>query len=180
LSRIGKKPIPIPKGVEVKIDGSTISVKGPKGTLVKTAHPAVKLAVENNEVLCSTADPRDRLSKSVWGLWRVLINNMIQGVTTGYKKTLDIQGVGYKAEIKGKDLNIIVGYSHPVLITPDAGISFKMETATRIVIEGYDKQAVGRTTADIRSIRGPEPYKGKGIRYLDEHVRRKVGKAAGK
>jgi large subunit ribosomal protein L6 len=179
LSRIGKKPIPIPKGVEVKIDGSTISVKGPKGTLTKTAHPAVKLAVENNEVLC-TADPNDRLSKSVWGLWRVLINNMIEGVTTGYRKVLDIQGVGYKAEMKGKDLNIIVGYSHPVLIKPDAGISFKTETATRIVIEGYDKQVVGRTTADIRSIRGPEPYKGKGIRYLDEHVRRKVGKAAGK
>jgi large subunit ribosomal protein L6 len=179
LSRIGKKPIPIPKGVEVKVDGSTISVKGPKGTLVKTAHPAVKLTMENNEVLC-TADPHDRLSKSVWGLWRVLINNMIEGVTTGYKKTLDIQGVGYKAEMKGKDLNIIVGYSHPVIIKPDAGISFKTETATRIIVEGYDKQAVGRITADIRSIRGPEPYKGKGIRYLNEHVRRKVGKAAGK
>ena len=179
MSRIGKKPIPIPKGVEVKINGSTVSVKGPKGTLVKTAHPAVKLAVENNEVLC-TADPQDRLSKSVWGLWRVLINNMIEGVTTGYKKTLDIQGVGYKAEMKGKDLNIIVGFSHPVMFKPDAGISFKTETATRIIIEGNDKEAVGQITADIRSIRGPEPYKGKGIRYLGEYVRRKVGKAAGK
>ena len=179
MSRIGKKPIPIPKGVEVKINGSTISVKGPKGTLEKTAHPAVKLAVENNEVLC-TADPKDRLSKSVWGLWRVLISNMIQGVTTPYKETLDIQGVGYKAEMKGKDLNLIVGFSHPVIFKPGAGISFKTETATRIIIEGSDKEAVGQITADIRSIRGPEPYKGKGIRYLNEYVRRKVGKAAGK
>jgi large subunit ribosomal protein L6 len=179
LSRIGKKPIPIPKGVEVKIDGSTVSVKGPKGTVVKKAHPAVKVSVENNEVHC-TADAADRLSKSVWGLWRVLINNMILGVTAGYKKTLDIQGVGYKAEMKGKDLNIVVGYSHPVVIKPDPGISFKTETATRIIIEGIDKEAVGEITAEIRLIRGPEPYKGKGIRYLDEHVRRKVGKAAGK
>ncbi|HUI93740.1 MAG TPA: 50S ribosomal protein L6 [Chitinivibrionales bacterium] len=179
MSRIGKKPIPIPKGVEVKIEGSTVSVKGPKGTAVKKAHPAVKLSVENNEVRC-TADAADRLSKSVWGLWRVLINNMIMGVTAGYKKTLDIQGVGYKAEMKGKDLNIVVGYSHPVVIKPAPGITFKTETATRIIIEGIDKEAVGETTAEIRLIRGPEPYKGKGIRYLDEHVRRKVGKAAGK
>jgi large subunit ribosomal protein L6 len=179
LSRIGKKPVPIPKGVEVKIDGQKISVKGPKGSLTKTVHPGIKVAVENDAVQC-TGDIADRLSKSVWGLWRMLIANMVEGVTTGYRETLDIQGVGYKAEMKGKDLNIAVGYSHPVLIQPLSGISFRTETATRIIVEGIDKQTVGQVTADIRLIRGPEPYKGKGIRYLDEHVRRKVGKAAGK
>jgi large subunit ribosomal protein L6 len=179
LSRIGKKPIPIPKGVEVKLDGQKISVKGAKGTIVKTVDAAIKVAVENNEIRC-TGNAKDRLSNSMWGLWRMLISNMIVGVTEGYKKTLDIQGVGYKAEMKGKDINIAVGYSHPVLVKPLEGISFKTETATRIIIEGVDKQAVGQITADIRLIRGPEPYKGKGIRYLDEHVRRKVGKAAGK
>ena len=179
MSRIGKKPVPIPKGVEVKIDGATISVKGPKGTLTASVHPGIKVAVEDNAIHC-TGDMADRVSKSVWGLWRVLIFNMVEGVTTGYRKTLDIQGVGYKAEMKGKDLNIAVGYSHPVLIKPLDGISFRTETATRIIVEGIDKQTVGQVTADIRLIRGPEPYKGKGIRYLDEHVRRKVGKAAGK
>ena len=137
------------------------------------------MATENNAVCC-TSDAGDQLSKSVWGLWRVLICNMIEGVTSGYRKTLDIQGVGYKAEMKGKDLNIIVGYSHPVIVKAPENISFKTETATRIVVEGIDKQSVGQVTADIRLLRGPEPYKGKGIRYLDEHVRRKVGKAAGK
>jgi large subunit ribosomal protein L6 len=179
LSRIGKKPVPIPSGVDVKIDGYTLSVKGPKGTLTKSVHPGIKVAVEKDAVQCS-GDITDRVSKSVWGLWRVLINNMIVGVTTGYKETLDIQGVGYKAEMTGKDLNIAVGYSHPVVVKAPAGITFKTETATRIIVEGIDKQVVGQVTADIRLIRGPEPYKGKGIRYLDEHVRRKVGKAAGK
>lgn len=172
-------PVPIPKGVEVKVDGQTISVKGPKGTLTKSVHPKIKVTVKDGAVHCE-GDAADRVSKSVWGLWRVLIDNMVEGVTNGYRRTLDIQGVGYKAEMKGKDLNIAVGYSHPVLIKPVNGISFKTETATRIVVEGIDKHTVGQVTADIRLIRGPEPYKGKGIRYLDEHVRRKVGKAAGK
>jgi large subunit ribosomal protein L6 len=179
LSRIGKKPVSIPKGVEVKIDSNTISVKGPKGEIIRNVHSAVKIALENNEVCC-TSEATDKLGKSVWGLWRVLIRNMIEGVTTGYKKVLDIQGVGYKAEMKGKDLNVVVGYSHPVVVKAPEGITFKTETATRIIIEGVDKQTVGQITADIRLIRGPEPYKGKGIRYVDEHVRRKVGKAAGK
>lgn len=179
MSRIGRKPVPIPKGVEVKIEGQKITVKGPKGSLAKVAHPSVKMAVEDSAVR-SSSEAGDRLSKSVWGLWRVLICNMVEGVTTGYRKTLDIQGVGYKAELKGKDLNISVGYSHPVIVKAPENINFKMETATRIVVEGTDKQAVGQVTADIRLLRGPEPYKGKGIRYLDERVRRKVGKAAGK
>jgi large subunit ribosomal protein L6 len=179
LSRIGKKPIPIPKGVEVKLAGNTVTVKGAKGTLEKTVDPLLSVKVENNEVVC-VGDAKDRASKAVWGLWRVLIRNMIEGVTTGYRKSLDIQGVGYKADLKGKDLNIAVGYSHPVIIKAPAGLTFKCETPTKIVIEGIDKQLVGQITAEIRLMRGPEPYKGKGIRYTNEHVRRKVGKAAGK
>ncbi len=176
---MGKKPVPIPTGVEVNIDGGKISVKGPKGTLARSVHPSIKIAVENGAVQCIRTG-EDKESLSVWGLWRVLVFNMIEGVSTGYRRTLDIQGVGYKAEMKGKDLNIVVGYSHPVIIKPLPGISFKAETATRIIVEGIDKEVVGQVAADIRLIRGPEPYKGKGIRYLEEHVRRKVGKAAGK
>lgn len=179
LSRIGKKPIPIPKGVEVKLDGNKISIKGPKGTVTKTVVPAIKVSVDANEIRLQ-GDPADRQSKSLWGLWRVLVSNMITGVTAGYKKALEIQGVGYKAEMKGKDLAIVVGYSHPVVIKAPDSILFKTESATKITIEGTDKQTVGQVTADIRAIRGPEPYKGKGIRYFTEHVRRKVGKAAGK
>lgn len=179
MSRIGKKPIPIPKGVEVKVNNGEITVKGPKGSLTKVINPLVSVAVENDTVKC-TGDPLDRLSKSVWGLWRMLISNMITGVTQGYKKTLDIQGVGYKAEVKGKDLLISVGFSHTVLVKPKDGIAFKAETPTRISIEGCDKQTVGQVTADLRILRPPEPYKGKGIRYVNEYVRRKVGKAAGK
>jgi len=179
LSRIGKKPIPIPKGVEVKLAGNKVTVKGPKGTVEKTVDPLLTVKIENNEVVCG-GDVKNRTSKSLWGLWRVLINNMIEGVTTGYKKSLDIIGVGYKAEVKGKDLSIAAGFSHPVLIKAPAGLTFKCETPTKISIEGVDKQLVGQITAEIRLMRGPEPYKGKGIRYTNEHVRRKVGKAAGK
>ena len=179
MSRIGKKPIPIPKGVEVKLAGNTVTVKGAKGTMEKKVDPSLSVKVENNEVVCS-GDLKSRTSKALWGLWRVLIRNMIEGVSTGYRKSLDIQGVGYKAEVKGKDLNIAVGYSHPVIIKAPQGLSFKCETPTKILIEGIDKQLVGQITAEIRLKRGPEPYKGKGIRYTNEHVRRKVGKAAGK
>lgn len=179
MSRIGKKPIPVPAGVEVKLQDGSISVKGPKGTLTKKLNPIIAVTLENGAVVC-TGDKTDRQSMAAWGLWRVLISNMVTGVTLGYKKTLDIQGVGYKAELKGKDLLIAVGYSHTVLIKPKDGISFRTETPTRISIEGCDKQAVGQITADIRLTRTPEPYKGKGIRYVDEYVRRKVGKAAGK
>ena len=145
----------------------------------KKVDPSLSVKVENNEVVCS-GDLKSRTSKGLWGLWRVLIRNMIEGVSTGYRKSLDIQGVGYKAEVKGKDLNIAVGYSHPVIIKAPQGLSFKCETPTKILIEGIDKQLVGQITAEIRLKRGPEPYKGKGIRYTNEHVRRKVGKAAGK
>ena len=179
MSRIGKKPIPIPKGVEVKIAGNKVTVKGAKGTIEKTVDPGLTVKAENDEIIC-TGDLASRTSKSLWGLWRVLINNMIEGVTTGYKKSLEIQGVGYKAEVKGKDLAMVVGYSHVVNIKAPSGITFKCETPTKITIEGVDKQMVGQITAEIRLSRCPEPYKGKGIRYANEHVRRKVGKAAGK
>jgi large subunit ribosomal protein L6 len=179
LSRIGKQPIPIPKGVEVTVAGNKVTVKGPKGTIEKSVDPSLTVKVENNEVICG-GDLSNRTSKSLWGLWRVLVHNMIEGVTNGYKKSLEIQGVGYKAEIKGKDLSMAVGYSHIVNIKAPQGITFKCETPTKITIEGVDKQMVGQVTAEIRLKRCPEPYKGKGIRYTNEHVRRKVGKAAGK
>jgi large subunit ribosomal protein L6 len=172
-------PIPIPKGVEVKLAGNTVTVKGPKGAIEKTVDPLLSVKVENNEIVCS-GDLASRTSKALWGLWRVLISNMIEGVTAGYRKSLEIQGVGYKAELKGKDLSMVVGYSHIVNIKAPPGVTFKCETPTKILIEGVDKQAVGQITAEIRLKRCPEPYKGKGIRYTNEHVRRKVGKAAGK
>ncbi len=178
MSRLGKKPIQIPKGVTVTVNDKTVAVAGPKGTLTKGIVPAVTVAVADNEVRCTA--PNDRLSKQAWGLMRMLIQNMIIGVTEGYKKVLDIHGVGYKAEAKGKELNVIVGYSHPVVIPATAGITFKTETPLRISIEGIDKEIVGKVASEIRKIRGPEPYKSKGIHYLGEHIRRKVGKAAGK
>jgi len=179
LSRIGKKPIPIPTGVEVKIAGHHVTVKGPKGVIEQTINSALQVKIDNNEIVCS-GDINNSDSKSLWGLSRVLLSNMIQGVTVGFKKVIEIQGVGYKADMKGKDLNIAVGYSHPVIFEAVDGISFKCETPTKVSIEGIDKQLVGQITAQIRDKRSPEPYKGKGIRYIDEHVRRKVGKAAGK
>jgi large subunit ribosomal protein L6 len=178
LSRIGKKPISIPKGVTVTLSDGKVIVKGPKGSLTKDIIPPVKVAVVGDEVQC-TAE-MDRNSKQMWGLMRVLVQNMITGVTEGYRKLLDIHGVGYKAESKGKDLNIIVGYSHPVIITAAEGITLKPETPTRISIEGIDKEMVGRIASEMRKLRPPEPYKGKGIHYAGERIRRKVGKAAGK
>jgi large subunit ribosomal protein L6 len=178
LSRIGKKPIPVPKGVDVTIAGGTATVKGPKGTLSRDYSPKVKVVVADGQVVC-TAE-RDRISMQLWGLTRMLISNMITGVTTGYRKVLDIEGVGYKAEIKGDSINIVVGYSHPVIIKAAPGITLKTETPTRISIEGADKEMVGRVASEMRKVRPPEPYKAKGIRYVNEHIRRKVGKAAGK
>lgn len=179
MSRIGKKPIPIPKGVEVTIAGNNVKVKGAKGAIEKNFDSGLSIKVENNEVVLS-GDIANAGSKAMWGLWRVLINNMIIGVSVGYKKELEIQGVGYKAELKGKDLNVAAGFSHQVIVVAPQGITFKCDSPTKIVIEGVDKHMVGQITSEIRNKRGPEPYKGKGIRYVNEHVRRKVGKAAGK
>ena len=178
MSRIGKKSIPVPNGVEVTIKDGKISVKGPKGTLTRDLLSGVQVTVVDNNVQCSADE--DRISRSKWGLMRVLIDNMITGVTAGYKKVLDIEGVGYKAELKGTELTISVGYSHPVVIKAEEGITLKTETPTRIVIEGNNKEDVGRIASEMRKLRKPEPYKGKGIRYSGEKIRRKVGKAAGK
>jgi large subunit ribosomal protein L6 len=178
LSRIGKQPISIPKGVTVTVNDGNVVVKGPKGSLTKQIISPVTVAVSDGEVKCTA--PMDRMSKQAWGLMRVLIRNMIVGVTEGYRKLLDIHGVGYKAEAKGKDLNITVGYSHPVIIKAMDGIILKPETPTRISIEGIDKEMVGRIASEMRKLRPPEPYKGKGIHYAGERIRRKVGKAAGK
>lgn len=177
MSRLGKKPIPIPKGVEVKIEGNTIIVKGPKGTIKKEFPSLVNISVDKENITCNALGT-DKAAKELWGLWSVYIKNMLIGVSQGYKKVLDIQGVGYKAEIKGKDLIITVGYSHPVVVKMVEGVTFKLESPTSIVIEGIDNQIVGKIAAEIRAIKKPEPYKGKGIRYRNEFVRHKVGKAA--
>ena len=176
MSRIGKAPIPIPSGVEVQIAGSTVSVKGSKGMLTIDVHPAMSVAVEDGNVLVSR--PSDEAQhRALHGLTRSLIANMVEGVTNGYAKTLEIQGVGYRAALKGSDLEIAVGYSHPVTVKAPQGIAFEVPQPTRIVVSGTDKQAVGQIAANIRAIRKPDPYKGKGIRYQGEYVRKKAGKA---
>jgi large subunit ribosomal protein L6 len=179
MSRIGKKPVTVPNGVTVSVDGSTVKVKGPKGELSRTFEPSMKVRVENNEVLVErpTDDKRER---ALHGLTRALIANMVQGVTEGFKKTLEIVGVGYRAEKKGKNLVVSVGYSHPVNYPEPSGITLTTPAPTTIVIEGIDKQKVGQVAAELREFRPPEPYKGKGIRYQGEQVRRKAGKTAGK
>jgi large subunit ribosomal protein L6 len=177
MSRIGKMPIPVPSGVEVKIDGQTVTVKGPKGELTDTFNEDMSIALVDGEV--TVERPSDeREHRSLHGLTRSLIANMIIGVSEGFEKTLEIHGVGYRAVMKGKDLELALGLSHPVVITPEEGITFEAPETTTIIVRGYDKQRVGQVAAEIRSKRPPEPYKGKGIRYRGEYVRRKVGKTA--
>jgi large subunit ribosomal protein L6 len=181
VSRIGRKPISLPKGVEVKINGSTVSVKGPKGQLTQDIHSELKVEVSAEEV--SVTRPNDsRINKAQHGLARTLISNMVEGVTSGFKRSLQIIGVGYRVQAKGKGLEMALGFSHPVEIDPVDGITFEVEVDNRAKINrlhilGIDKQLVGQVAADIRSIRPPEPYKGKGIRYVDEVVIKKAGKA---
>jgi large subunit ribosomal protein L6 len=179
MSRIGRKPIVIPGGVTVTVDGSTVKVKGPKGELSRTFEPSMKVRVENNEVLVERPNDEKR-ERALHGLTRALIANMVTGVTDGFKKTLEIVGVGYRAEKKGKNLVVSVGYSHPVNYPEPAGITLTTPAPTTIVVEGVDKQKVGQVAAELREFRPPEPYKGKGIRYQGEQVRRKAGKTAGK
>ena len=179
MSRIGKKPIPMPKGVDFSIDGNTVKVKGPKGELTHTFTPGMKVRVENDEILVERPND-DKTERALHGLTRALIANMVQGVTEGFKKTLEIVGVGYKAEKKGKNLVVTVGYSHPIEYPEPAGITLTTPAPTVIVVEGIDKQKVGQVAAELRQFRKPEPYKGKGIRYQGEQVRRKAGKTAGK
>lgn len=175
MSRIGKKPIAVPSGVEVKIDGHTVTVKGPKGTLSRTLNEEMDIKMENNEILVSR--PNDEIkNRSLHGLTRTLINNMVVGVTQGFEKKLEIQGVGYNAQMQGKNLKLALGFSHPVIITPPEGITITTPSSVVILVSGADKEMVGQVAAEIRAWREPEPYKGKGIRYSGEYVRRKAGK----
>ena len=177
MSRIGKAPITIPAGVEVKLNGNDVTVKGPKGELSYTHHADITVAVEG-ETLTVTRPTDNKEHRAMHGLTRTLIANMVTGVTEGYKKTLDINGVGYRAQKQGNNLVMNLGYSHQVIIPEVPGITIEVPSANQIVISGADKQLVGQFAADVRKKRPPEPYKGKGIKYSDEHIRRKEGKAA--
>jgi large subunit ribosomal protein L6 len=175
MSRIGKLPIPVPSGVDVAIDGQTVTVKGPKGSLTHVV--AEPITVDHSDGTLSVARPDDeRNSKALHGLSRTLIANMVTGVTAGYIKTLEIVGTGYRVTAKGSDLEFALGFSHPVVVPAPDGISFRVETPTRFAVEGIDKQKVGEVAANIRKLRKPDPYKGKGVRYQGEVIRRKAGK----
>jgi large subunit ribosomal protein L6 len=179
MSRIGKLPIPVPAGVEVKIDGSTVSVKGPKGTLNHVVPAPIEVALEEGTIVVSRPDD-ERASRSLHGLTRTLISNQITGVTTGYTKGLEIVGTGYRVTAKGSDIEFALGYSHPIFVKAPEGITFTVEGNTKLTVSGIDKQAVGEVAANLRKLRKPEPYKGKGVRYAGEVVRRKAGKAGKK
>ena len=176
MSRIGRAPITVPAGVEVTIDGSTVTAKGPKGTLTKTMHSNMSIAMEGN-VITVTRPNDNKENRSLHGLTRTLIANMIEGVANGYKKELEINGIGYRAEKKGKDLVMKIGYSHDVIMTEPEGVTVEVPSPNKLIVSGADKAAVGQFAAEIREKRLPEPYKGKGIKYVDEYIRRKEGKA---
>lgn len=179
MSRIGKKPIEIPKGVTINQSGKSIKIKGPKGELESSFHPHINIEIKDNEVIVTR--PNDlKQNRALHGLTRALIQNMVQGVSEAYSKTLDIVGVGYRAELKGKNLLLNIGFSHPIYFMPPEGITLQTPTQTQIVVSGIDKQLVGMVASKIRSIRKPEPYKGKGIKYSNEQIVRKAGKTAGK
>jgi large subunit ribosomal protein L6 len=179
MSRIGRKPVPVPNGVTVTINGNTISVKGPKGELTRKLHPEMQIAVDDGNV--NVTRPTDEQNhRALHGLTRSLIANMVEGVTQGFKKQLEITGVGYKAEVKPFGLQLALGYSHPVEYRAPAGIKITAPQPTAVVIEGADKEKVGQVAAEIRALRKPEPYKGKGVKYQGEQIRRKAGKAGGK
>jgi large subunit ribosomal protein L6 len=177
MSRIGRLPVPVPSGVDVAIDGSAVTVKGPKGTLSHTVAAPITVAKSDDGTIAVSRPDDERVSRSLHGLTRTLINNMVVGVTDGYEKKLEIVGTGYRVVPKGSDLEFALGYSHPIVIRPPEGISFTVESATRFSVVGIDKQQVGEVAANIRKLRKPDPYKGKGVRYAGEQVRRKVGKA---
>ncbi|MEV6645214.1 50S ribosomal protein L6 [Amycolatopsis sp. NPDC051371] len=176
MSRIGKLPVAVPSGVEVTIDGQHISVKGPKGTLEHTIAEPISVVRDDDGTLLVKRPDDERTSKALHGLTRTLVNNLVVGVTAGYEKKLEIHGVGYRVQAKGSDLEFALGYSHPVKIEAPEGITFKVETPTRFSVSGIDKQKVGQISAVIRKLRRPDPYKGKGLRYEGEKIRRKVGK----
>lgn len=181
MSRIGKMPIPVPGGVKIQIQDNTIIVEGPKGTLTRIVHPEMSIKVEDSSIIVERPSD-ERTHRALHGLTRALVANMVEGVTNGFQKTLQIHGVGYRAAMNGLNLNLQVGYSHPVDITPRPGIQFEVgqDTNTRmpfVIVRGIDKQVVGQQAAEVRAVRKPEPYKGKGIRYSTEVVRRKAGKS---
>lgn len=179
MSRIGKKPIEIPQGVEVKIEGHTVIAKGPMGEEKVTVRPEIAVNIEDNHILVSkTVDTRE--ADALFGLFRTLIANAVHGVKEGFEKKLEIQGVGYRANMEGKNLNLALGYSHPVIVEPPAGITITVEANTKITVKGSNKQTVGDVAALIRGKRPPEVYKGKGVRYEGEYIRRKAGKAGKK
>jgi large subunit ribosomal protein L6 len=179
MSRIGKHPVPVPKGVTVTVNGSTVTVKGPKGELVRTFHPTMIIKVEGENATVSRPSDED-MHKALHGLSRTLLANMVERVTKGFEKRLEITGVGYKAEVKPYGLLMSLGYSHTIEVRPPAGVKVSAPQPTNVLVEGMDKEKVGQVAAEIRSLRKPEPYKGKGVKYAGEVVRRKAGKAGGK
>jgi large subunit ribosomal protein L6 len=176
MSRIGRLPIPVPSGVDVTIDGRQVTVKGPKGTLSRALHPDMTLSREDG-TLVVTRPTEQKTHKQLHGLTRTLVNNMVVGVTDGYRKGLEITGVGYRAALNGRKLQLNLGYSHQIEIDPPEGITFEVENPTRLAVVGIDKELVGQIAAKVRATRKPEPYKGKGVRYAGEYIRRKAGKA---
>ncbi len=181
MSRIGKQPVVIPEGVTVDIaEGNVVHAKGPKGELTKTMHPDMILSMENGEITVATPENQEKAYGPLWGLTRSLVNNMVQGVHEGYSKTLILKGVGYRALVNGNKLTLNVGYSHPVEMEAPQGITIEAPEATKVVVSGADKELVGDVAADIRAVRLPEPYKGKGIRYENEHIKLKAGKTGTK
>ena len=177
MSRIGKVPVPVPAGVDVSIDGAQVTVTGPKGTLAHAVPAPIQVARDESGAIVVTRPDDERLSRSLHGLTRTLIANLVTGVTEGYTKRLEIVGTGYRVVAKGDDLEFALGFSHPVLVTAPAGITFEVTSPTKFAVSGINKQQVGEVAANIRKIRKPEPYKGKGVRYAGEVVRRKAGKA---
>jgi len=176
MSRIGRLPITVPSGVDVTIDGRNVTVKGPKGTLSRALHPDITVSREDG-TLVVTRPTEQKTHKQLHGLTRTLVNNMVVGVTDGYRKGIEITGVGYRAALNGRKLTLNLGYSHPIEIDPPDGISFEVENPTRLAVVGIDKELVGQVAAQVRATRKPEPYKGKGVRYSGEYIRRKAGKA---
>jgi large subunit ribosomal protein L6 len=176
MSRVGKNPIQVPSGVDIKVDGSDVTVKGPKGELKRRFHERVSISVDDGVATVDRSD-ETRQSRALHGLSRALLANMVTGVSEGFRRELEIQGVGYRAQLKGKDLELQVGYSHPVTIPAPTGITFEVPEPTKVSVSGIDKEVVGQVAANVRKVRPPEPYKGKGIRYVGEYVRRKAGKA---
>jgi len=179
MSRIGRLPITVPQGVDITIEGTTVSVNGPNGQLSRQIHKDMIVEMEDGQILVKRPS-EEKMHKSLHGLTRTLINNMVEGVTKGFQKSLDLVGVGYRAAKQGNKLVLTVGYSHPVEIEPKQGIEIEVPVATKVIVKGADKEAVGALAANIRGVRPPEPYKGKGIKYTEERIRRKVGKAGGK